>query len=235
MPIEVRGPTALDTSRNIGAQVKSFMIRTFESALREEVAKGFDSQPVVFTDGWPRRDYNSVRNFGRIEARPRAQLGNVVEWLIDELERLSPIGPGRDGHYRDSHVVIVDGQIVADLSKIPAGRRIVVANVKPYAGKIEGVDAYTRWEIRGGKKSRRAKRKAQGWKASAMRGQSSQAPNGVYRVAIRNLAKRFGRTVVAMYQPQPLPPTVAAKVMVATKRGKSRAQVYPAIVLGVLN
>lgn len=230
MPITMRGPTAAQTGQNIGAQVKRFMIRTFESTLREEVGRGFDNEPVVFTDGWVRRDYRQVRNFGRIEARPRATLGNVAAWLLEELRRLSPVLTGR---YRESHVVMVDGRVVPDSELGTAdmtGKRVMVVNVQPYAGKIEGLDAYTRWELRGGKKSRRAKRKAQGMKASAMRGQSSQAPGGVYRVAIRNMQKRFGRTVVALYQPQALPGGVTVK----TARGKGRAQIYPAIVLAVL-
>lgn len=230
MGIEVRGPTVAQMGMNIGAQVKRYTVKTFESVLREEVGKGFDNEPVIFTDGWVRRDYHQVRNFGRIEARPRATLGNVVPWLLEELRRLSPVLSGR---YQHSHVAMVDGRVVPDgeLSTMSlAGKRVMVVNPQPYAGKIEGKDAFTRYETRGGKKSRRSARRRAGMKASAMRGQSKMAPNGVYRVAILNLQKRFGRTVVALYQPQALPGGVTVK----TKGGKSRAQIYPAIVLAIL-
>lgn len=233
MPIEVRGLTSIDLGRKIGDQVKAFTIKTFEQVLAQEVRRGFDSQPHVITDGRLARDYMAVRPFGRIEARARAQLSDAVGWLIQELERLSPVLTHR---YQMSHVAIVDGQIVTDLSKLKAGQRVMVANIQPYAGKIEGKDAWTRWEVRGGKRSRRAKRRAQGWKTRQMRGQSAAAPNGVYRVAIRNLAKKYGRSIVALYQPQTLPASVAATVMMKRRGGgRPRQQVYPAIVLGVLN
>ncbi len=234
MGFEVRGPTVAQSVLSIGQQVKAFTVRTFEEVLSEEVQKGFDNAPIVQTDGWIGRDPHDVRNFGRIEARSRAQLGSVVVWLIAELERLSPQGGRRDPHpglYRNSHFVMVDGQWLedADLKADLTGKRVMVVNTQPYAGKIEGKDAYTRHEMRGGKNSKRAKRRAQGWKAADMRGQSKQAPLGVYRVALRNLQKRYGKAVVALYQPQQL--SGAIKVMTAS--GKRRAQIYPAIVLSI--
>ncbi len=233
MPIEVRGLTSIDFSRKIGDQVKAFTIKTFEDVLAREVRKGFDRQPILITDGVLGKDYVNVRPFGRIEARARTQLGDAVQWLLDELRRLSPVLSGR---YRDSHVVVVDNQVVTNLNSLKAGEPVKIVNIQPYAGKIEGRDAWTRWEVRGGKNSRRAKRKAQGWKKSQMQGWSSQAPNGVYRVAIRSLSKKFGRSIVAMYEPQVLPVSVRSTVTVKRRdTGKSRAQVYPTVVLRVLN
>lgn len=234
MGIEVRGPTAAQSAIGIGAQVKAFMIRTFEEVLVEEVGKGFDRQPLIITDGTARRDYRSVRNFGRIEARARSTSADVVLWLLDELRRLSPIGPGKNGHYRDAHRVYADGREVTDLKELDAAKRVMVVNVKPYAGKIEGKDAYTRWETKGGKKSRRAMRRRKGYKPSSMRGQSRQAPNGVYRVALRNLQRRYGKSVFALFQPQKLP--LGVKVS-GYSHGRSKRvlkdQIYPAIIIRV--
>lgn len=231
MGVEVRGLTSIDFSRKIGDQVKAFTIKTFEDVLAREVRKGFDRQPILITDGIVGKDYANVRPFGRIEARARAQMENVVEWLLEELRRLSPVLTHR---YQNSHVVIVGGQVVADLKTLQAGQRVMIANIQPYAGKIEGRDAYTRWEIKG--RRRRNERKKAGWKPKQMRGQSAKAPNGVYKVAIRNLQKKFGRSIVAMFKPQELPSSVTATVMMKRKGGgKPRQQVYPAIVLGVLN
>lgn len=231
MPIEVRGLTSIDLGRKISDQVKAFTTSTFEQVLAREVLKGFDRQPIVITDGQVRKDYALVRPFGRIEARARAQLGDAVAWFLDELRRLSPVLTGR---YRDSHVVIVDGQIVTDLGKLQAGQKVMIANIQPYAGKIEGKDAYTRWRYR--TKTRLAERKAAGWKPADMRGQSKKAPNGVYWVALRNLRKRFGKSVAAFYEPRELSASVISVVMMKRKGGgKLRRQVYPTVVMGVLN
>lgn len=234
MPIEVRGFTAADFSKNLGEQVKAFTISTFFDVLGKEAASGFDTQPIIVTDGYVRKDPRQVRPFGRIEARARSFIGDAVTWLLEELRRLSPVKTHR---YQNSHVVIVDGQIVTNLATLKAGERVMIANIQPYAGRIEGRDAWTRWEVKGGKSSRRAKRKAWGAKKSQMSGWSPQAPNGVYRVAIKNLNKKFGRSIVALYQPQVLPASVGAGAMVRRRdtANKSRAQVYPTIVLGVLN
>lgn len=226
--MEVRGLTPKQSVEALGKQVQRFTVRTFENVLAEEAGRGFDRKPIIQTDGYLGRDPRTVRNFGRIEARSRAEIGVVAFWLKAELERLSPV---LTGAYQRAHVVLADGQPAERPADLVGARRVMVVNPMPYAAKIEGVDAFTRWETKGGKKSRRAQRRAQGWKAGQMRGQSKQAPNGVYRVALRNLQKKFGRSVVALYQPQALPGgvTVGAK---GRKRG--RAQVYPAIILATL-
>lgn len=235
MGFQIIGPTAAQSAVGIGAQVKAFSIRVFEEVLREEVGRGFDRSPIIITDGVLRRDYRAVRNFGRIEARSSSTSADVVVWLLEELRRLSPVGPGRNGHYRDAHQVWADGRQVTDLKELDKAKRVMVVNVKPYAGKIEGKDAYTRWEVRGGKKSRRAARRRKGVKASAMRGQSKQAPNGVYRVAIRNLQRRYGKSVFALFQPQKLP--LGVRVMGYSNGRRKRIlkdQIYPAIVIRVV-
>lgn len=231
--MEVRGLTIAESSAAVGKQVQRFTVRTFESVLSQEVGRGFDNKPIIQTDGYLGRDPREVRNFGRIEARARQEIGNVVLWLLRELERLSPVLSHR---YQHSHVAMVDGQLISDTDlKNPAnvaGKRVMVVNTQPYAAKIEGLDAFTRWETKGGKRSRRAKRRAQGWTRGQMRGMSKQAPNGVYRVALRNLQRRFGRSVVALYQPQALPGGIMLK---KGNRKRGRAQVYPAIILATLH
>jgi len=217
-------------AKSIGEWVKANTIRIAEQELRAAVGRGFDNQPIVVTDGWLRKDYRDVKPFGRIEFAARTQMRDAVEWMLGELRRLSPVLT-RD--YQNSHVVWADGQPVTDLSTIANARRVMIVNTQPYAGKIEGKDAYTRFELKGGKKSRQAMRKQQGAKKSSMAGQSKQAPRGVYRVAIANLIRRYGKSVAVVYQPQQLP--LGIKVM-SKQGGRSskrvaKNQVYPTVVL----
>lgn len=219
---------------SIGQWVKRQTIAVAERVLREEVGKGFDNEPVVVTDGVTRRDYNDVRPYGKIEFSSHSNMAEVVTWTLDELRKISPILTGR---YVASHIPLINGQPIAGnireaLNKAKPGDRVMIVNYQPYAGKIEGKDAYTRWEIGGGKRSRRAARKRAGWSAAQYRGQSAQAKSGVYRKVLFKIVNRFGRAVAADYRPVPLPMgiVVMGKAGGGSKKRIARAQVYPAFI-----
>lgn len=108
MPVTIEniGNTSLDGA-TLGQWVKTETIRIAEEALIEEVAQGFDSQPVVITDGTPQRDYAQVKPFGRIKFARRAQLADVVLWTLDELRKISPVVSGR---YVSSHEPLINGR-----------------------------------------------------------------------------------------------------------------------------
>ncbi len=182
MPMEIVGPSTLQLDRSIAQWVKDTAIATGEAALKAEVARGFDSQPVVITDGVPRRDYHDVKPFGTFEFARRAQMADAVLWALAELQRLSPIGPEEGGHYRDDHVVLkngvqLGGDLRAELMNVKPDDRVQIVNTRIYARKIEGATS--------SKRSGRKRRKAS----------SRQAPGGVYRVVQRTLLSRFGRVM----------------------------------------
>lgn len=104
MPLTVQQIGKPTDGRTIGQWVKEATIGAAETALREEVAKGFDNQPVVVTDGMPRRDYHGVKPFGRIEFIRRPQMAEAVLWALDMLRKRSPVLTGR---YVQSHTVLV--------------------------------------------------------------------------------------------------------------------------------
>lgn len=81
----------------------------------------------------------------------------VVQWIVEMLEKHSPVKSGR---YQGSHVVIADGVAVDGVSVPPDAQRITIVNLQPYSRKIE-------------------------------RGQSSQAPDGVYQVVSVLAASKF--------------------------------------------
>ena len=184
MPVEVVGFTVPDFERSLGAFIRKVTIETAEQALREEVGRGFDSQPVVVTDGMPRRDYRGVKIGGRIEFIRRPQMADAVLWALDELRKRSPVLTGR---YVSSHIVMINGaeiagDVAAALRNVKETDRVQIANTQPYARKIEGATA--------SKRTGRGKRKPS----------SKQAKGGVYRVVVRGLVQRYGRSMFFDYK-----------------------------------
>jgi hypothetical protein len=175
--VQTIGPPADD--KTFGEWVKAATVDAAEAALREEVAQGFDNEPVVVTDGVPRRDYADVRPYGRIEFIARPQMAEAVAWALSELQRKSPVLTGR---YASSHVVMINGAEVAGnimvaLRAVKETDRVQIVNPEPYAKKIEGMAASRKRGVAGA------------------RGLSSQAPGGVYRVVVRELVQRYGRSM----------------------------------------
>lgn len=166
--------------KSIGEWVKANTIAVAERALREEVGRGFDNQPVVVTDGTPRRDYLQVKPFGKIEFIRRPQMADAVLWALDALRKKSPV---RSSRYVQSHMVLLNGtEITGDLRAtlfaVKETDRVQIVNPLPYAKKIEG---------RKGSKKRGI---------GAVIGLSSQAPRGVYeRVVLPLLVRRYGRSM----------------------------------------
>lgn len=182
MPVIIEGPTVPMLDMSIGQWVKANTIDLAETVLKREVAAGFDNEPIVITDGVPRRDYTGVKPFGKIEFAKRTQVAEAVLWALDRLRQISPVGPAAHGHYRDDHVVLVNGtQVTGDLRaalmNLQPEDRVQIVNPRPYARKLEAQTA----DRRGNRKRRKSI--------------SRQAPNGVYRVVVRNLANRFGKVM----------------------------------------
>jgi hypothetical protein len=216
VPVTVQQIGKPTDGKTIGEWVKAATIRSAEDALFEEVGKGFDNQPVVVTDGMPRRDYAQVKPFGKIEFIRRPQMAESVLWALDALRKRSPVLTGR---YVQSHVVLlnkvqIEGDLKAALSKVKDTDRVQIVNPQPYARKIEGATA--------SKKTGRSKRA----------GSSKQAKGGVYRVVLRLLVQRYGRSMFFDFNYVKL--NTGVKVWGAQGGGKNRKrvqrdQVYPSL------
>lgn len=92
----------------------------------------------------------------------------IVEAALKELRDNSPVGSGDDSHpglYRDSHMIFIDGHVVADASGWKPGQQINISNPVPYARKIE------------------------------IGKMKLSVPNHVYETAAQKLAGRFGNSV----------------------------------------
>lgn len=154
-----------------------------------EAAQGVHPTTVI-VDGRRGAREESVQPFGIITYEI-SFLADVVNAVWKALIAASPVGPGKDGHYKDDHLLFVNRQRVEATPGdpklvIPPGAVCVIVNAKPYARKIEGgfkrepnPDAFG---PRGGKRFIKKRRP----------GLSVQAPDGVYEVAVRALQRRFG-------------------------------------------
>ena len=96
----------------------------------------------------------------------------------------SPIGPGRNGHYKDAHWLYINGHrrdaAVHGGAKVELkeGDKVIIINVKPYAGR-----------------SRARRTRASSKRLTHRRpGLSSQAPDGVYEVTARDLKSGTARS-----------------------------------------
>lgn len=210
--VVAEGITAQQLGETTAQWVQRVTRETAMSALREEVARGFDSEPVVVTDGVPRRDPDLVRPYGRIEWIARQNMADIVLWALNELWKRSPILTRR---YINSHTVMVNNvsvgaNMAAALRATKPGDRVQIVNPQPYAKKIEGRAASRKRGI------------------SGQRGQSRQAPQGVYRVVHRLAVQRYGRSVFVDFKYVKL--DTGAKVW--SRQGSRRVQrdaVYPAL------
>ena len=169
------------TLASIGEWVKEQTIIVAERELAAQVGRGFDNQPVVVTDGMPRRDYTQVKPFGKIEFIARNNMADAVIWALNELWRRSPVKTGR---YRAAHTVLIDdveiGETLAPeltLRTVKEGQRVQIVNTQPYARRIEKANS--------NKKTGRGARSALSAKAKA----------GVYQPVLRALVRRYGKSM----------------------------------------
>lgn len=210
------GLTSKQAGENISQWVKRVTIETAFAELPRQVAKGFDNEPIVITDGVPRRDPTLVKPFGKIEFVARTNYAEMVTWALAELIKRSPVLTGR---YKASHVVMLNGTAVganqaAALRAAKPGDRVQIVNTVPYAKKIEGQPA-----------SRRRGR-------ARVRGQSRKAPGGVYRVVQRLAVSRYGRSVFVDFKYVKLDTGVKVWGFQGGGRNRKRVQraaVYPAL------
>ncbi|HTE35787.1 MAG TPA: hypothetical protein VK634_15020 [Reyranella sp.] len=182
--VTTSGLTAQQLGESTAKWLQRVTIETAMTVLRQEVGKGFDNEPVVITDGVPRRDPELVKPYGRIEFAARANYAEVVLWTMNQLWRLSPILTRR---YINSHVVMINGvslgtNSTARLRAARPGDRIQIVNTTLYAKKIEGRVASRKRGVKG------------------LRGSSPQAPNGVYRAVQKLVVQRYGRSIFVDYK-----------------------------------
>lgn len=108
----------------------------------------------VFVDGVQDAPIASVRS---IVVAEWELLGDLFQFIVDSLQRHSPVKTGR---FKNSHTIFADGVEVALGEVIPDASEYVIMSALPYARKIE-------------------------------RGESPQAPEGVFGVVAAEARRRY--------------------------------------------
>lgn len=111
--------------------------RALGEVQREQASRlGAPTPYQRYVDGRAGAAEESVKLYGVIEYTFDLA-ADVAGWVYEELLRLSPVGPPEGGHYRDDHLIFVDGQQVEDLRNVRAAAEIVFTNTRPYSRKLE--------------------------------------------------------------------------------------------------
>lgn len=147
-----------------------------EAADINAAAEGRQVPYTTTVDGSPSDDFDHVRPDGQIVATFDLLPSDMLEWISQQLFIHSPV---RTGHYRASHRIFVDGVETA-LSAIARGvKEIVFADIAPYAPEIEPHDG--------------------------ARGESRQAPDGVYQAVAALARQRYGAIADIAFAFLPVP------------------------------
>jgi hypothetical protein len=134
-----------------------------EAAAINAAAMGRSVDYTTTVDGRSSSDFDSVKPDGQIVATFDIMPTTMLDWIEQQLIAHSPV---KTGHYQRSHRIFVDG-VMTTLDAIAQGvKEIVFAPIANYAPEIEPQD--------GG------------------RGESRQAPDGVYQAVAELARQQFG-------------------------------------------
>lgn len=154
---------------------------------------------------------DAVKLYGVIEYK-FSLAADVAGEIYAMILQASPVGPSEGGHYRDDHIILVNGRQVTDLRDVQAGDEIAITNLRPYARKIEG-------GARERSRRRLTNRRA---------GLSVQAPNGVYEITAHAARQRFGNVAEIEFAYRAF---AAGGKAISGKRGNVSGDRYPTIII----
>lgn len=179
--LRIEGGSFADLAAGIGRFVQQATVQI----AREEAARaGLEKDSVIITDGARGKAPEDVKPFGKIVFVARPNMAEAVLWALAKLIEISPVGPTEGGHYKDDHVVLlngkaIDGNLRSALAALAPGDRVQIVNPRVYARKLEGATA---------------RRNASRYR-EARKGSSRQAPNGIYRVVQRLVVQRYSKSL----------------------------------------
>lgn len=171
-------------------------------------------QPLPFrriVDGREGASEDAVKLYGVIEYR-FSLAADVAGEIYAMILQASPVGPSEGGHYRDDHIVLVNGRQATDLRSVAAGDEIAITNLRPYARKIEGG----------------ARERSRGRLTNRRPGLSVQAPNGVYEITANAARRRFGNVADIEFAYRAF---AAGGAAISGRRGNASGDRYPTIII----
>jgi hypothetical protein len=173
------------------AFTKRSLILIADAALREEQAKGFTKQPIVFVDGSKNKKAINVNPLGKIEFLDPQKFNNV-DVLKETYRSILDKSPVLTGQYSQSNIVYFNNTPVARTlsefdawikkAEIKSGDVIRFINVQPYARKLErlGVTRQRTTKITRASTDKRQRS-----------GPRVLAPNGTYYLTYRSISRKY--------------------------------------------
>lgn len=179
--LRIEGGSLASLAVGIGQWVQR---ATVEIAKEERTRAGLDKDSVVITDAVRGKPAEDVKPFGKVVFAAKPSMAEAVLWALAKLIETSPIGPAEGGHYKDDHVVMLNGKAIEGnlrgaLAALGPGDRVQIVNPRIYARKLEGATA----------------RRNSSRYREARKGTSRQAPNGIYRVVQRLVVQRYSKSL----------------------------------------
>lgn len=133
----------MDDTLSVSAQVRQYIDGALKAELEEQQHnEQILNRPVGYTsniDGIPGA-IETVQSISQIIVVEFMLTEDVLQFIANELDKHSPIGAGKDRHpglYKSSNVLLADGVLVEDKTKIPSANEFLFVNSLPYALKIE--------------------------------------------------------------------------------------------------
>lgn len=213
--------------------VKTTLIITSDTALKEEQARGFDKNPVIAVDGSVGKPVIDVKPLGTIEITARAHMSEIILATYQGLLDRSPV---LEGVYKASHYVFWNGnQVATNLSSLNTWLAsnpnfndkdfVRFVNIQPYARKLE------RLGVTGQRtKTRSTSRKD---KRSGQKVTKVNQPNGDYYLTARSIRSKYKRNSTIKFE-FISGSQLGLKASFVPKKGKpGRAYVYPSILISV--
>jgi hypothetical protein len=105
-----------------------------QTAARNETALGRKVTYDQFVDGKEGAPLESINPNGGVVALRFHLIGNLLEWIGQQLELHSPV---RSGRYKKSHMLLADGVEVDPAGDVPPAEEYLFVSIVPYARKIE--------------------------------------------------------------------------------------------------
>lgn len=171
--------------------IKGTLIYVAKTALKEEIAKGFDKQHITIVDNSPYKKEEQVKPFGKIEYLARINLRDAILFAFESVLMRSKVLTGK---YKTSHVVTYNGYEVArsygellrwvDTVSFSSKDRIRIINIQPYARKLE------RYGITADGSTQRKRKAGKGTPSELV---GMLIPNGAYVLSARATDRKYGK------------------------------------------
>ena len=206
------------------AEIRNFQIEVLKEEHKKlSRTRAFPSKRSEFrnvVDGKFDVPLASVKDKGKISYAAKARMPDIISRA---MRLISKISPRKSGQYAANNILMLNGKEIAlqSVGELVIGPKDIIqlVNVSEYARKMEGYD------IAGGGKTKAGnprKRKPQ----------SSQAPQGVYRLAARLLKQQYGSTAYIKYTFRNMQSARTVGVTKGKGAGSSKQNRYPMIQIG---